>query len=54
MASVLRASKIGLSFEDKEQLINFRLYEKVQQMHKRTETDNDGRTVIHWYHDFLV
>ena len=22
--------------------------EKVQQVHKRTETDNDGRTVIHW------
>ena len=23
--------------------------EKVQQVHKRTETDNDGRTVIHWF-----
>ena len=22
--------------------------ERVQQLHKRTETDNGGRTVIHW------
>ena len=22
--------------------------EKVQQVHKRTKTDNEGRTVIHW------
>ena len=22
--------------------------EKVQKVHKRTETDNDGRTIIHW------
>ena len=22
--------------------------EKVQQVHKQTEADNDGRTVIHW------
>ena len=23
--------------------------EKVQRVHKRTETDNEGRTVIHWF-----
>ena len=37
MASVLRASKIGLSFEDKEQLISFRLYEK-----SATNAQTDG------------
>ena len=37
MASVLRASKI--SFEDKEQLISFRLYEKSA---TNAQTDGDG------------
>ena len=28
--------------------------EKVQQVHKRTQTDNDGRTVIYWCEGFQI
>ena len=34
----------------KEQLIVLGYMEKVQQVHKRTETDNNRRTVIHWFY----
>ena len=41
--------KLVSALESKKQLIPFRVYGKVQQVHKRTETDNDGRKVIHWF-----
>ena len=40
--------KLVSALENKEQLIRLRVYEKVQKVPKRTETDCDGRTVIHW------
>ena len=36
--------KLVSALENKEQLIGFRVYGKVQQVHKWMETDNDGRT----------
>ena len=41
--------KVVSALENKEPLIRFKLYEKVQQVHKRMKTDNDGRTGLHWF-----
>ena len=40
--------KLVSALENKEQLIRLRYMEKVQQVHKQAETDNDRRAVIHW------
>ena len=42
--------KLVYALKIKEQLIVLGYMEKVQQVHKRTETDNNRRTVIHWFY----
>ena len=38
------------ALENKEQLIRFRVHaKKVQQLHKWTDTNNDGWAIIHWF-----
>ena len=44
----LLSPEIYSILENKDILIRFKVYGKVQQLHKRTETDNDGRTVKRW------
>ena len=42
--------KLVCALKIKEQLIVLGYMEKVEQVHKRTETDNNRRTVIHWFY----
>ena len=38
--------KLVSALENKKWLIRFRVYDNVQQLNKRTETDNDGYTPV--------